>query len=346
MSLRSTPRVLAAVLLGIALLIGISLPIPYVVLRPGPVFNVLGSVGGVPVISISGARTHPTSGTMDMLTVSEAGGPTGRLSLPSAIASWLNHSDAVVPTELLYPPGETASQITAQSNQEMLQSQDAAAIAALRYLHLPVAAVKVAKVTAGSPSVGHLQTGDGILTVDGVAVWTPDEAVAQVAKRKPGDVVRLTVLRGSAELAEAVTAGTSPTNPSKAYLGVLLAPGDVSPIKITITLNDVGGPSAGLMFTLGIIDKLTSGAQVAGQHVAGTGTIDQGGAVGPIGGVRQKMAAARADGATIFLIPADDCAEALLQVPQGLRLVKVSNLNDAVTYLRAAIAGRPTPTCQ
>jgi Lon-like protease len=342
---RSTPRILAAALLGVGLLVGVSLPVPYIVLRPGPVFNVLGSAGGVPVISISGAKTYPTTGTMDMLTVSEAGGPAGRISLLVALSSWRNPSDAVVPTELLYAPGESAAQASAESNQQMLQSQDAAAVAALRYLNLPVAAVKVSKISPGSPALGHLRVGDGILAIDGVAVWTPDETVAQVSKHKPGDVIEITVLRGSSRVIESVVAGASPTNKSKAYLGIVLAPAYSSPIKVTITLNDVGGPSAGLMFTLGIIDMLTPGGQIGDQHVAGTGTIDQNGTVGAIGGIRQKMAAARADGATIFLLPADDCAEALLGVPAGLRLVKVSNLNQAVTELQAAIAGRTTPTC-
>jgi len=117
-------------------------------------------------------------------------------------------------------------------------------------------------------------------------------------------------------------------------------------VKVTIALNDVGGPSAGLMFTLGIIDKLTPTQETGGLHIAGTGTMDESGTVGPIGGIRQKMAAARADGATIFLVPASNCAEALGQVPDGLRLIKVTNVDDALAGLQAAVSGNGTaPAC-
>jgi Lon-like protease len=343
-SVRSTPRILAAVLIAVALLVGVSMPVPYVVLRPGPVFDVLGSVGGVPVISITGAKTHPTTGIMDMLTVTEAGGPVGRISLPGALLSWVDHDDAVVPTDLLYPPGSSAASVNAQSTQEMLQSQDAAAYAALSYLHLPVTlTVVVVGINAGSPALGHLQVGDTILAVDAVPVTTPAQVAAQVSSHEPGQVVRMTVRRGSATHVESIVAGS---RNGKAFLDITTGPGYASPIKITIQLNDVGGPSAGLMFTLGIIDKLTQGTLAKGKHIAGTGTMDQDGNVGAIGGVRQKMAAARANGATIFLVPADDCAEALLQVPPGLRLVKVSTLTQAVTELSDAVAGRTTPTCR
>ena len=128
-------------------------------------------------------------------------------------------------------------------------------------------------------------------------------------------------------------------------VGFLPREGYTSPVTVTVNVQDVGGPSAGLMLTLGIIDQLTPVQENAGAHVAGTGTIDVDGTVGPIGGIRQKLAGARAAGATVFLVPADNCAEALLQVPDGLRLVKVTDVDDALSGMASAVAGRAAPTC-
>ena len=134
-------------------------------------------------------------------------------------------------------------------------------------------------------------------------------------------------------------------DPNVAVVGFVPKDGYTSPVKITISLEDIGGPSAGLMLALGIIDKLTLVQENHGAHVAGTGTIDVNGTVGAIGGVRQKMAGARNDGATVFLVPAANCAEAVQQVPAGLRLVKVTDVDDAVSGMAAAVSGGAAPTC-
>jgi PDZ domain-containing protein len=161
-----------------------------------------------------------------------------------------------------------------------------------------------------------------------------------VTKHQPGDRVVFVVVRNGKTLTVPLTTvASTDTGPRRAIVGFTPGVGYTSPVKVTIQLNDVGGPSAGLMFTLGIIDKLTPGQETGGEHIAGTGTMDENGNVGAIGGIRQKMAAARADGATIFLVPASNCAEALLQVPEGLRLVKVTDVSDALSGLAAAVSG-------
>jgi PDZ domain-containing protein len=122
--------------------------------------------------------------------------------------------------------------------------------------------------------------------------------------------------------------------------------GYTSPVKVTIQLNDVGGPSAGLMFSLGIVDKLTPQQETGGKNIAGTGTIDSNGVVGPIGGIEQKMLGARNEGATAFLVPADNCAEAKPAAPKGLRLVKVTSLSQALDALHALTTGQvDVPSC-
>ena len=117
------------------------------------------------------------------------------------------------------------------------------------------------------------------------------------------------------------------------------------PFKITISLSDIGGPSAGLMFALAVVDKLTPQDVNGGMAVAGTGQIDDQGNVSPIGGIPFKLVAARSAGATVFLTPADNCSEAMTHVPAGLRLVKVTSLASAVKELADLTAGRPVPGC-
>ncbi len=346
MSRRSTAQLLALVLIAVGLLLATLLPLPYVVLSPGPVVNVLGSLDGTPVIAISGATTYPTDGRLDLTTVSESGGPYGRTALTRVVGGWLDPSIAVVPTSVLYPADETAQQVEQQNSADMLQSQDDAVVAALRHLGLPVTlTVSVASVTAGGPSDGHLKPDDRILTVDGVAVTSGADVRAQVGKHKPGDTITFVVERSGSQVTVPVVAGAAPDDPTRAMVGFLPRDGYTSPVTVKVQVEDVGGPSAGLMLTLGIIDKLTAVQENGGAHVAGTGTIDVDGKVGAIGGIRQKMAGASSEGATVFLVPAANCAEALLDVPSGLRLVKVTTVDDALTGMAAAVAGGSAPTC-
>jgi len=341
---RSTPRLLAAVLLAVGLLAMVSMPVPYVIERPGPIFNVLGSAGAGPLITISGAPVYPTTGILDLTTVSEQGGPGNRVLLSQLVGATLSATDAVVPLFLLYPDNTSAAQVNNDNNAAMIQSQDAAAIAALRHLGLPVTlTVVVGSITAGSPADGHLMTGDQIISVDGTPITSADQVRTAVTKHTPGESVIFVVERDGKQLTVPLTTQASTgSGPTRAVVGFTPGVGYTSPVKVTIALNDVGGPSAGLMFTLGIIDKLTPVQETGGLHIAGTGTMDENGNVGPIGGIRQKMAAARAAGATIFLVPASNCAEALGQVPDGLRLIKVTTVDTALAGLQAAVSGQGT----
>jgi Lon-like protease len=345
-SKRSTPQVVAAVLVALGVIVGIALPVPYVVLSPGPVIDVLGDAGGKPLISVTGAPTYPTSGQLDLTTVNEAGGPHGRIPLTRVFRAWVDPVTAVVPTRLLYPDNQSSQQVEQESTEQMLQSQDLAAVAALRHQDIPVVlTVSVGEVRKGSPADGLLRVGDVFVTVDGTAVHTGAELRAAIQKHAPGQTVRFVVRRDGQRVT--VPVPTEPAAPGSkvAVVGITPKDGYESPVSVTIRLEDVGGPSAGLMFTLGIIDLLTAAQENGGAHVAGTGTIDADGNVGAIGGIRQKMAGAREAGATVFLVPASNCAEALTEVPAGLRLVKVTSVDDALSGMAAAVAGRPAPTC-
>jgi PDZ domain-containing protein len=153
------------------------------------------------------------------------------------------------------------------------------------------------------------------------------------------------VQRGAAPRDITVTAAARPGDPSRGYLGITAASDVVSPATIKIGLADVGGPSAGLVFATAIVDKLTPGELTGGKEIAGTGTIDADGRVGPIGGIRFKMDAARHDGATAFLVPAGNCAEAARAAPSGLTLARVSDLREGVAAVQDLAAGRMPPTC-
>ncbi|MEV7414280.1 S16 family serine protease [Streptomyces sp. NPDC089919] len=124
---------------------------------------------------------------------------------------------------------------------------------------------------------------------------------------------------------------------------------DPRTVKVTLSLADVGGPSAGLLFSLGIVDKLdgngSGGDLTGGTSIAGTGTIDDDGTVGAVGGVALKTQAARRDGASVFLVPRAECADARAELPAGLRLIPVTTLSGAVDSLRALQKGGPVPAC-
>ena len=329
------------------LLAAVLLPVPYVVLSPGPVFDTLGEVGGTPLISISGAPTYPTSGRLDLTTVSESGGPRGRLSVVDALRGWVATDEVVVPRELLYPPDQTADEVDRENTAAMTDSQDAATYAALRYLDLPVTdTVTVAEVDPDGPSQGKLEVGDRFLAVDDRPVSTPVELREEVSSNPPGTAVTLRVERDGRELDVVVTTVAADDDPTVSRIGVVPGVGFVSPVDVTIRLDDVGGPSAGLMFSLGIVDKLTPVQENGGRHVAGTGTIDAAGAIGPIGGIEQKLVGARQAGATLFFVPEGNCAAAASAAPDGLRLAKVATLDDAMAALDVVRTGRGTfPSC-
>ncbi len=329
--------VLAAVL-GLA---GATVRVPFVALGDGPTFDVLGDQSGHPIIDVSGpVPTYPTSGQLRMTTVAV----TSQVTLFGAIAMWVTGSHEVVPREQVYPGGQSSQQVDAENTRQFSQSESNAQTAALRYLGYP-ATVQVGDVTSPGPSQGLLDPGDRLLAVAGRAVTTPQDVVDAVGGIAPGTPVVVRIQRGGQTSDVTVIAGTRPGDPTRGYLGITAAAEVVSPATIKIGLADVGGPSAGLIFATAIVDKLTPGDLTGGKDVAGTGTIDADGRVGPIGGIRFKLDAARADGATAFLVPAGNCSEAVRTAPSGLVLARVSDLREGVSAVQDLAAGRRPPTC-
>jgi PDZ domain-containing protein len=328
--------------------IGWQLPVPYVRLVPGPVTDTLGAPAGKSLITITGHSTRSTDGKIYLVTVGEIGGPGKDLELGDVVQGWWKKSDAVVPTSVLYPPSETAQQATQQDAEDMSQSQDSAKVAALRYLgYTLTSGADVVGFSSGAPAAKVLKIGDVIVSIDGKPTATVQAVSTQIGTHKPGDVVPMSISRNGTPLTLQVPLETSAGTDGKPKIGVTVSDSYAKPFQIDIGLSGVGGPSAGMAFALGIIDKLGSQDLTGGKTVAGTGTIDDNGNVGAIGGVAQKMQGARAAGATVFLVPKGNCGDALKSVPAGLRLVSVTTLSGAVQALENLAAGKTAdvPAC-
>jgi PDZ domain-containing protein len=334
-------------LLALLLAVGMSAAaavatVPYVALGPGPTIDTLGAVAGTPVIAITGRTTYPTTGHLDLTTIS----PQVRLTLVEAMKGWLDDEVAVVPREVLYPQDQTTEQIQQRNTETMELSQDSATTAALRELGIPIATeVVVRAVTPGAPAAGRLEPGDVLTSVDGKPVTRASELRAAIGARPPGAVVQVGYTRDGEPGRAELTTAPAGDDAARAIIGV--EPGEQAdyPFEVRIQLKDVGGPSAGLMFALGIIDKLDKPPLTGGAYVAGTGEISPEGVVGPIGGIAQKVLGARRKGATLFLTPAANCAEAAAARPEGLTLARVATLGEALTALRVTRSGGTPVTC-
>jgi Lon-like protease len=344
MSHRLATLLIAGVCVLAGLVVAAVVTVPYVALSPGPTVNTLGKPGGKALIQITGRPTYPATGNLNLVTVSYTGGPGTDFNIFSALRAWLTPNEAVVPASEIYGSGQTQQQVIQQDTQQMLGSQQDATAAALCYLNIGyTTADPVSTVVKGSPADGVLLRGDKITAVDRTPVGCHHDVVTMIRNRTPGAPVDLTVERlGATRTVRLTTENVG----KKAVVGIQLgSPTYRFPFGIKINLADVGGPSAGLMFALGIVDKLTPGNLTGGRFIAGTGEIQPDGAIAPIGGIQQKMAGARAAGATIFLSPADNCASTAGAVPAGLRVVRVSTLAAAISELQAIKAGKPVPSC-
>ncbi|MCX4643316.1 MULTISPECIES: PDZ domain-containing protein [unclassified Streptomyces] len=356
---RRTATMLASTLMLIALLCaGVLIKVPYAEMTPGPTVNTLGDHDGEPVLQISGRKTYPTTGHLNMTTVRVTSADYN-MNLVSAVYGWLAHDSIVVPHATLYPDGKTEQQSSQENAEEFSQSQESAKVAALNELKIPVKSwVIVQSVIKGSPSEGRLHAGDVIKAVDGAKVEKPADVAKLVTKHKPGEDVSFTIVPvKDAAAAEKegkqatrtrnVTVTTEKAKDGRAIVGIQAGTDHTFPFAIDIKLADVGGPSAGLMFALGIVDKLTPEDLTGGKFVAGTGTIDDDGKVGPIGGIQMKTVGARGKGARYFLTPKDNCAEAAKDVPGGLTLVKVNTIDDATNALKDIRSGNTAdlPKC-
>lgn len=326
---RASRGLRSGVVTFVLLLVLAILPVPYLVQTPGPVFNTLGEYDGEDVLQISGTQTYPAEGNLDLLTVGVAGGPGRYMTMAEALAAWISNEDTVVPEETYYPIGTSRSQVTEANSVQMSSSQDLAVAAALTELERDYETrVGVETVVDGAAAAGVLDAGDIITAVNGEEITEPQQLVDAVEAST--GAVTLSVDRDG-------TSRTVDVFPSEdageRRLGVSVAQTFDFPIEVTFNLDGVGGPSAGMIFALTIVDELTPGNMTGGVPIAGTGEIDPEGTVSPIGGARQKVVAASEAGAEFFLSPQENCAEVLESVQtQGIddmQVVRVDTLSDA-----------------
>jgi PDZ domain-containing protein len=344
MSRRPLALIIAGAATVIALAVAVLVPVPYVILGPGPTLNTLGKdASGHQLITISGRATYPTTGHLNMVTVSYMGGPGSDITIFQALKAWTDSSEAVVPESEIFPSGQSADETQTQDTQEMTGSQQTAQAAALNALHIPFKTqVEVLEAVAGTPAAGVLKAGDVITAVDGTAVPNASGLTSLITGHPAGTTLKLTVLRKGKTIPVSIRTKESGGKP---IIGVEVQETYQFPFTANISVGDIGGPSAGMMFALGMIDKLTKDNLTNGRFIAGTGEITSSGQVEAIGGIQQKMVGARDAGATVFLAPAGNCSDVEGAIPSGLTVVKVSTLPQAMSDLEALKEGKSVPSC-
>jgi len=338
----ASPRGTAVVICAFAAIICASLMglvhAPYAILSPGPATNTLGDMNGQKLIQVSGHPTYPASGALFFTTVSVYGGPGARVGFFTELQGWLDKHDSVIPEQEEFPKGQTSQQIQQQDALDMTTSQEDAAAAAVRELGITVPEViTIEDMSPNAPSAAVLRKGDVITAIDSVPMTSDAVLHAAIQQHKAGDVLKVGIKRGGQSLT--VDAKTMSSN-GQTLLGVTPGITYAMPFSVKIDTHDVGGPSAGTMFALGVYDSLTPGNLTGGKKIAGTGTIDpETGAVGEIGGIAQKMVGAKAAGAQWFLAPVSNCADVVGHVPSGLHVVKISTLHQARLAVQSIAAG-------
>ena len=338
-ALRPSRRYLTMVVASLSLIVlscvAFLVPVPYVTMRPGPAFDTLGEFNDKPMIAFGkGVKTYKTTGSLDFTTVSVTQAQSN-VSLAQAVEAYFADDTAVVPRSFIYREGESTKDSKAEGQAQLASSKDSSRVAALRAAGYTVPEVPtIDSVGAKASAKGKLEKGDQIRSVNGSSTPTARKVVEAVGRTKPGDTVTIGYIRDGEEKSVAIVTRPDAVNKKLPRIGVMLR--SVFDFPVTITNNvgeQVGGPSAGAMFALAIYDRLTPGSLTGGRPVAGTGEITADGTIGPIGGIRQKIAGAADDGAEVFLVPAANCAEASDGDDHGMQLVKVSKLDDAIDSL-------------
>ncbi|MGA2111804.1 MAG: S16 family serine protease [Anaerolineales bacterium] len=291
-----------------------------------------------PMVNLPAPYRHPHRGELLLTSVlSQA---------PITAGEWLmaqvDPAYQVVPPEIVVP-ANTTLQKQAQQDYQMLNDSETTAIAVgLRLAGYSTAVVgrgaQIVAILPGSHAAGRLEAGDIVAAVNGKSIQTTSDLIDQIKVQSPGATVHLTVERGPTRMEIDVPLLPPASAGAPPRLGVEIEPAGFDyrpPFPITIVTQKItGGPSAGLMFSLAVYNLLSPTDLTGGRRIAGTGTIDLDGNVGPIGGVKQKVFAAEAAGATYFLCPVDNYADAL-SVAKTLRVVKISTAQQAVVYLRS-----------
>lgn len=320
-----------AAVLVVALVAAAVVRIPYYRISPGRLRPV------DQAIQIEGTPTYPSDGTIEYPTISM-----GQVTPLQAFVGWLDPD-----VDVLHEDDALGGQDREQNRQlnlaAMTASTQVASTVALRTLGYEVTSTGtgavVMSVVEGSAADGVVEVGDTVVAVDGTPVGIAEELGELLGAKAPGDeaVLRLESFHDGAGREVTVTLGAHPDEPDRAMLGVTSSTRDIRfhfPFEVTVQTGEVGGPSAGLAFTLGVVDLLTPGDLTGGNVVASTGTIRLDGSVGPIGGIHQKVVAADDAGATIFFVPVQELDQAeAAAAGMSMEVVGVASLDDAIAAL-------------
>jgi PDZ domain-containing protein len=311
-------------------------PIPFVFFKPGVPDNVAGKI-----ISIKDAKTYPINGKLFITSILVTN-PDSPVFGAETLVNWAIGPHVVLPKESVYPPIQPAKKIERDSRNEMESSKVTATAAALRYLGYDFDEVYyVSDIRDYSDAIKKLKIGDVITDIDGKKINQIEEIRTSYANKSIGDPLLITVERRdkNGKVASVTTRVILVENldieeKERPAIGILVGTSARFPIDVDFNLPGVGGPSAGLIFAVGIVEKLTEEDLVRGRKIAGTGTISASGKVGGIGGIEEKMVGASRIGATIFIAPRENCPD-IEHVPNGLKVIPVSTLSEAIEALRA-----------
>jgi PDZ domain-containing protein len=310
--------------------------LPVVAISPGPTEDVLAR------LKVQGSEVFDSRGKFYLTSV----GVDDNVRFYEALLDMANHDVELLPRDVVYPDRRDDEEIDRENAELMDRSKETATVVALRELghDIEPSGVEITDVIAGAPAHGRLRPTDRILEANGRKVHSTEQVRAAIRAHKAGERVSFKIERLGRTSTVAVPLQQVDGEPR---VGVLLR--DIFPelpVKVSIeTQNNIGGPSAGLMFTLSIIDKLTEEDLTAGRRIAGTGEIALDGGVLPVGGVAEKLVAVDRMGVETFLIPEGNCAAVRGRVPGGLRLVKVANVKDALRFLRDPEGAAAAPGC-
>lgn len=339
---RTSSGIVALLLIGVMMF----LPTHFMIRSPGPVFNTLGEDNGHDVVSIKGAESYPSDSVLDLLTIYVQGGGQNRITIPVVLEALINPAKDVVPEETIISRGVSSEEKNEQNDFLMTSSQDLAVAAALTELGKDFTEWLTVADFSADTNEKVLEPKDRLLEFEGEKI-TSLEQLKESLNDHGAKPATLTVGRPDKHGVYSnvdVTVHTKEAENGERQLGVFLGSEYEFPIDVSFGLENVGGPSAGMMFALAIIDRLTESSLAGDHHIAGTGEISADGAVGPIGGIAQKMVAAKNNGATVFLAPADNCAEVIGRVPAGLDVIKVATLSEARHALEKIAKGQDPAT--
>ena len=346
MSGRTRAGLTALCLLAVLWVAAAFLPLPYVTYYPGPTVDILAQQDGKENVQVDGHEAYYDDGELRLTTV-YVSQPEDDVTLPELLQAYFDPDAAVWPRSSVYAPEETDESNDRESSVAMVSSQDTAVAAALTELGEKIQTiVEVLDVAPDLPADGKLEVRDVLVKVGDTEVSSAEDVVKAVDAAPVGEPLDVVVRRDGKE--QTVSLTPREVGGDK-RVGITPGVGYDFPYDVTVDIGEgIGGPSAGLLLSLAIYDTLTPGSMTEGRDIAGTGTITPAGEVGPIGGIQQKIAAARDAGAGLFLVPADNCDGIGGVEPDDMRLARVTTMHEAVGLVESWAADPTTdlPTCE